>query len=351
MNKLFITMVAAAPLWASCQKAEIDWTTIPIVRGEQATLAFSDWKSSLDSKIEIDFPVTVHWEMDFTAKEVPQPLGEPTNGLATLVVDSTLLGGNNYRSRIVMEIVAPGFDTFITVWLESDSKELRLRHRGLDSIGTMGLPFSLPAGLRLSADRQTSMVDFLKRVGGQMAGMADLDIGALESAQGFSEIFHPNNMLHFLGPGTLQQQTGWCETASAVQVTVVPLKAMVESPVFEEIRSNEMFASLEQLKDVESVVEFDRESGAFRSLDSSFNYNFQGIPTRGETQPSMLVELHMELRNTQVGALSFKSRDEILDLDESFDSYWPTLTAMEPLLLQSFKKAKEDLDSGEDFSF
>lgn len=351
MKFFFITMVAVAPLWASCQKAEIDWNIIPIVRGEQAADALENWKASLDTEVELDFPVTVHWEMDFTVKDVPQLLGEPTDGFATLVVDSTLLGGNNYRSRIVAEIVAPGFDTFITIWLESDSNELRVRHRGLDSIGAMGFSFTLPAGLRLSADRQITVVDFLKSVGSQLAGMADLDGNALPSMQGLCEIFHPTNMLHFLGPGTLQLQTGWRETADVVQLTVLPLKALVDSPAFEELRKNEMFAVVEQLEDVESALEFDRATGAFLSLDSSFNFHLDGLPTRGETQPSMLVDLHMELRNTPVGAMSFKSRDGILDLDEGFDDYWPTLAAMEPLLMQSLRDAKDEMESEEDFSF
>lgn len=351
MNKFFITMIAAAPLWGGCQKAEIDWATIPIVRGEQATTALTNWKSSLDSETEIEYPVTVHWELDCTVKNMPQLLGSPTDGLATIVMDSTLLGGNHYRSRFVIEIVAPGFDTFLTVWLESDANELRVRHRGLDSIGTFGLPFDLPSGVRLSADRQIAMVDFLKRIGGQMAGMAGMDIEALQSMQGFSELFHPNNMLHFLGPGTLQEQTGWRETADAVQITVVPLKALVESPAFEEMREHEAFASLEQFKDVESVVEFDRASGAFRSLHSTFNYHFQGMPAREGAQPSLLVEMRMELRNTPVGGLTFKDRDEVLDLDESFDSYWSTLAEMEPLILQAIRKAKDDSEAEEDFSF
>jgi hypothetical protein len=318
------------------------------MRGEQAAEALEIWKSSLAKGVETEYPVTVHWELDCTIKNLPQSLGKPIDGLATLVVDSTLLGGNDYRTRFVLEIVAPGFDTFITVWLESDNQELRLRHRGLDSIGTFGLPFAVPSGVRLSADRQTAAVDFLKRIGEQLAFV---DRSTMESMTGVSELLYPNNMLRFFSNSVFQQLTGWREAEGAVQIRVVPFKPLLESPALAELRTNVLFASVEQLKDVEVVVEFDRASGAFRSIDSSFQFDFDGLPTRGEVQPSLSVALHMELRNTQVGPVTFKARDEIFDLDEGFDNFWPSVIGIEPLLLQSIRQIQEDAAAEEDFSF
>ncbi len=78
---------------------------------------------------------------------------------------------------------------------------------------------------------------------------------------------------------------------------------------------------------------------------------FEDLPTRGSVQPSALVTLHMELRQTEVGAVVFKERDEIFDLDDDFDSYWPTMAAFEPIIVQALQQVEEGIESGEDISF
>jgi len=351
MKKHFLIMMVGAPLWMACGKAEVEWSNIPLLSGEAANAAIATWKSDLDFSKELEFPITLHWQMNFTLKDMPQLIGRPVDGFASIVVDSTLLGGNNYRSRVVIEIVAPGFDNYITVWLESDAEELRVHHRGLDSILPMGLPIDIPAGLRLSADRQVLAFDFLRRVGSHIPGLSEFDSTATLAMQGMCELYHPNNIARFLGANALQANNGWRESGEVVQVTVAPLMAFVDSQAFEELKSSGTFAFLEQLADMEVVAEFDRNSGAFRNLDSSFHYAFENLPTRGSVQPSMLVTLHMELRHTEVGTVVLNSRNGVLDLDENFDRYWPTMAAFEPIIVQALQQVAEGVESSDDISF
>ncbi len=351
MNRIFITIAAAAPLIGGCSKAEVDWSQVPVLEGAQAALAIDEWRSGLDSSRELEFPVTVHWEMKFNVKDMPQLLGKPADAFATLVVDSTLLGGNQYRSSLKLEIIAPSFDNYITLWMESDGEELRLHHRGLDSIDTISLPFELPAGLRLSAARQDMVVDFLKRIGSQLPGLSDDESRLLMAMNGLSELYHPDNMLHFLGSDLLQQNSRWQDSGDVALITVALMEAMEDAPNLDELRESGSLDFLSQLSDLELAVEFDRHSGAFKQMRSSFDYDFQGFPTRGETQPSMNVELHLELRNTEVGGLIFKERDKVLDLDDEFDSYWPTVVAAEPLMIQALHSFEDKLESEGDFSF
>jgi hypothetical protein len=351
MKKYLLIWIVGAPLWVACGKTEVEWSNIPMVSGDQAESAIATWKSSLDFSKDLEFPITLHWQMNFTLKDMPQLLGGPVDGFASIVMDSTLLGGNRYRTRAVIEIVVPSFDNYITVWLESDAQELRMQQRGLDSIVPAGLPLEIPAGLRLSADRQVLAFDFLRRIGSHIPGLSESDAKATLALPGACALFHPSNIVRFLGANVMQANNGWRASGESVQITYAPLKAFVTSPAFEGLKSSGTFAFLEKLADMEVVAEFERSSGALRSLDSSFHYAFEDLPTRGSVQPSALVTLHMELRQTEVGAVVFKERDEIFDLDDDFDSYWPTMAAFEPIIVQALQQVEEGIESGEDISF
>ncbi|MDP7061618.1 MAG: hypothetical protein QF489_01625 [Planctomycetota bacterium] len=68
-------------------------------------------------------------------------------------------------------------------------------------------------------------------------------------------------------------------------------------------------------------------------------------------QPSMMVTLHCEPRGTEVRALKFRENEEVLDLNEDFDEMWPLIVAMEPAILEAYRKVADDAAQSEDFSF
>ena len=351
MPKRFLSIVAATLTWGGCSEPETDWARIPVIEGQQAVDKITAWAENTDFAGQVAFPTTVQWRADIHVKDMPRPLGAPADASATIIMDSTLLGGNRYRSRIVIEIVAADFDNYISIWIESDGEELRLRTRGLDSIGSIRLPFALPDGLRLSADRQDQAVAFVQSLCGSIPGFSQKDSQALLAMSGIGELFHPNNLVRFLGGLASQRSSRWQATSEVVRITFFPLQAASGSSLLNTLEESGLGSSLQQLADLEMTLEFERGSGAFRSLVSSLSYAFEDLPTRGPIQPSLEVSVHMEMRNTQVGAVSFKERDTILDLDNSFDEFWPSVLAAEPLLLQALRDIGNSAAAEDDFSF
>jgi hypothetical protein len=340
-------LLAAAPSWASCGDAEVDWDAVPALEDAAAQAALAGWKQGLAAPARLDFPTTTHWKIDVLLKDFPRPLGKAADATASIMLDTTLLGGNRYRSRITLEIISPDFDEYINIWLDSDGEELRIKQRGLDGLG----PFRLPTGLRLSADRQGRLVGMLQRLASSVPGMEPGESAAIVAMDGICEFFHPDNAARFLGTVLQQGLTRWRQADGQVQATFVPLAPLVGAAIGDGVRDDSLLVALEELAKMEAVLEFDRDSGALLRITSGFAVDLPDLPTSRGGRGSMEVQLTMERRSSEVAGVSFTDRDDVLDLDDAFDEYWPAIAALEPAILTAYADFLAGIEAGGDISF
>mgnify|MGYP006935312510 CR=1 FL=1 len=347
MKKSALALIAAAPLWAACSDSNVDWNSIAPLEGAVGAEAILEWRNGLDLKAEPKYPITVHWDIDVQLKDVPQPLGAAKDGFILASIDSTMYGGNKFRTRCTVEMAAWGRDEYITLHLDSDDDGIRLSHRGIDSLG----PIEIPTGISLSADRFLLITQMLQRLISQAPGFSEEDLEFVAQFDGVGGVFHPDNLARLLGPGVFQQGGTWRESDSRTQVRFAPLKVLANSEAMSHLPTEIDIPGFEQLSEIEFVAEFDRESGAFHSLDSTFSYLFDGLPLSTKKQPSMTVTLHGEIRDSEVSQLEFRERDEILDLNDDFDEAQPILAGIELRILTAYRKMAEDFEGADDFSF
>lgn len=347
MKKSALVLMAVAPLWAACSDSDVDWNSVAALEGATGAEAALEWRNGLDLDRELQYPITLHWDIDIQLKDVPQPLGPAKDGFMLASLDTTLFGGNEFRTRCSIEMAAWGRDEFITVHLDSSDQELRLSHRGIDAIGTI----EAPAGMRLSADRLLLVTELLQRLVSHAPGFLPENLEIFARFDGLSDLFHPDNVARLLGPGVLQQGCTWRESGERMQLTFAPLMALANSEAMAAMPNDFTVPGFEQLSGIEVTVEFDRASGAFRSSDSNFRYIFENLPVKTKKQPSMEVTLHCELRSSEVPQLQFREHDVVLDLNEDFDEYWPMIAASEPMILEAFKKVSDEFPESGDFSF
>jgi hypothetical protein len=347
MKKTALVLMAAAPLWAACSDSEVDWGSITALEGATGAEAAVEWRNALDLNRELQYPISIHWDIDVQMKDVPQPLGPAKDGFILASIDSTLFGGNQFRTRCSIEMAAWGRDEFITIHIDSDDKEVRLSHRGIDALG----PFEIPAGMSLSADRLLLVTELIQRLVSNAPGFSADDLEFVGQYEGISDVFHPDNIARLLGPAALQQGCTWRESQSRTQVSFAPLMALANSEVISNLTEGVALPGFEQLSEMEVTVEFDRSSGAFHSLDSSFAYSFDELPLETKKQPSMMVTMHCETRDSEVSPVQFRERDTIISFNEDFDQGWPMIAAMEPAILEAYRKVADDFAESGDFSF
>lgn len=342
-----LVLMMAAPLCVACSDSSVDWNSIAALEGATGAEAALEWRNGLDIKAELQYPITIHWDIDVQLKDVPQPLGPAKDGFILASIDSTLFGGNKFRTRCSIEMAAWGRDEFITLHIDSDDQQVRLSHHGIDSLG----PFEVPAGMSLSADRLALVTGMIQRLMSNAPGFGAEDLEFVGEFAGVSDLFHPDNIARLLGPSALQQGCTWRASEGRTQLSFAPLKALASSDVISQMSEGIVIPGLEQLAEMEITAVFDRSSGAFHSLDSSFAYSFDDLPVDTKKQPSMMVTLHGEIRDSEVAPVQFRERDEILNFNEDFDQSWPMIAVMEPAILEAYRKVAEDFEESGDFSF
>ncbi|MDP7061617.1 MAG: hypothetical protein QF489_01620 [Planctomycetota bacterium] len=276
MKRIGVALMAAAPLWAACSDSEVDWDSITALEGANGAQAALEWRNGLDFTSELQYPITVHWDIDIQLKDIPQPLGPAKDGFIVASLDTTLFGKNEFRTRCSIEMAAWGRDEFIIVHLDSNHEELRISHRGIDSIG----PIEVPTGMVISADRLQLATDFLLRLVSNAPGFLAEELKVVSDFDGISDIFHPDNIARLLGPTTLQQGCTWRQSDERTQVTFAPLMALASSEATEVMPSDFSLSGFDQLFDLEITMEFDRVSGAFMAwILPSITFSMTCLPT------------------------------------------------------------------------
>lgn len=302
------TLAFALVFLAACSAEQVDWTTIESVKGDAARSALSTWQAGIPAADETTFPYGLHLDLEFKLHDLPQPLGPPVDGFATVSVDLVLFGGDEFRARFGIEIVAPTLDEFILILVDGVGEEMRITQRGLDH----PLLASLPSSLRMPGERRAALVASLK----SMIPMT-----------------HPDGWSRSLSSDRLDLST-WQQAESSVKAQASP------------------FQEVELLRDLLFAMEFGREDGSFQraSVDGSMTAP-SSIPLFGKGKAWMEFHLVAVPRMQTLPPIEFGPRDSVLDLGPEFDQGFAAAIAALPLMGHRLQRELDEMEAAEDFSF